>query len=191
MRTRVVASLLALLVALGLAGCGSDEPATAPRPAASASPTAPPGLDSTAPEKPAAADTARSAVAYADYFALLVQHAVRIRSARPVLAETFDQAACSVCRQLGTFVDDLVSGGYWEIGDDLDIGTLKATALKDGFRVAGRFIYPRATYVTVEGTDKGSVTAKTYRYSVDLTWDRPNGRWRVRDYVFDTIGPAK
>jgi hypothetical protein len=191
MCNRLGAFALATLLALGLAGCGNDEPSAKPAPAATPSATVPPGFTATEPEKPAGqADNTQSAVAYGRYFAGVVQYAVRTRSIRPVAAETFDQAQCASCRQLGTFVDDLVSGGYWEVGGDLDVGRLRATRLGSGVRVAGAFVYPEARYVEVDGATKGQVSAKNYRYTLDLTWDRPNGRWQVRDRVFKQLGPA-
>jgi hypothetical protein len=187
----VVLSAALPLASLALAGCGGGEPATKPAPSVSVSPTAPPGFTAPEPERPSGeADTTQSAVAYGRYFAEVVQYAVRTRSSRPVAAETFDQARCASCRQLSTFVGELVTGGYWEVGDDLDLSALRATRVASGVRVAGSFVYPQASYVEVDGTRKGQVSAKNYRYTADLTWDRTKGRWRVLDYVFKQLGTA-
>ena len=186
MRARLAASGLAMLVALALPGCGSDEPSSAGAdPTAAASPTAPPGLETTAPAMPAdQSDSAESSVEYGNYFVRLVQHAVRTRSIRPVVAEVFDQARCSTCRQLGTYIDQLVSGGYWEIGEDLRVGTLVAKPMDGGMRVKGPFTYPASKYVTVDGKQKSTVTAERYRFSADLSWDESGDRWQVLDYDF-------
>ena len=88
------ASGLALLTALALPGCGSDEPTAKADPTAAPSPTAPPGFEATAPAKPAAqSDSAESAVEYGNYFVQLVEYSVRTRSIRPVVGELFDRPA--------------------------------------------------------------------------------------------------
>ena len=184
-RTRLAVSGLALLTALALQGCGSEESNAKADPTAKPSPTAPPGFVATAPTKPAEqADSAESAVEFGNYFVRLVQYAVRTRSIRPVVGEVFDQARCSTCRQLGTYIDELVSGGYWEIGEDLRVGVLVAKPKKGDVRVRGPFTYPASTYVTVEGKRKSSVPAEKYRFSADLSWDEAGERWQVLDYDF-------
>jgi hypothetical protein len=186
MRTSLAVSGLALLTALVLSGCGSDQPSIAKAdPTAAPSPTAPPGLKATAPAKPAnQSDSAESAVKYGGYFVALVQYAVRTRSIRPVAGEAFDQASCSTCRQLGTYITKLVDGGYWEIGDDIEVGTLVAKPTRDDIRVSGPFTYPAVKYVTVDGKQKSTETSKKYRFSANLSWDEPGNRWRVLDYDF-------
>ena len=91
---------VAVVVLLALAGCGSRESSeSSGRPTAAPSPTAPPGLDTGAPERPKQAPDAAGAAAYGAFFADLVQYAVRTRSVRPVYAEAFDQATCTTCRR--------------------------------------------------------------------------------------------
>ncbi len=153
MRTRLAVSGLALLIGARPSRLWQRRASNAKAdPTAKPSPTAPPGFVATAPTKPAEqADSAESAVEYGNYFVQLVQYAVRTRSIRPVVGEVFDQARCSTCRQLGTYIDELVSGGYWEIGEDLRVGMLVAKPKKGDIRVRGPFTYPASTYVTVEG----------------------------------------
>ena len=78
----------------------------------------PPGLDTTPPRKPEAAETKASAAEYGRYFALLVQHAVRIRSARPLMAEAYDQVndAVTVLGQVIPLVWT-PTGTTWDFGD--------------------------------------------------------------------------
>ena len=105
----------ALVLALGLAGCGSDEPASKPLPAAKPSPSTPPGLDTTKPTPPAeVAKTAGSAGEFARYFADVVQYAVRIRDITPVAALARDQATCSSCRQLSDYIEGLKKDKLWD-----------------------------------------------------------------------------
>ncbi len=173
-------------VALVLTGCGSDGDPKADGPTSSPSPTAPPGLDANPPEKPAGqADTPASAVEYAGWFAHLVQYAIETRDARPVNDEAFDQASCTTCRELATFIADLESGGYWQLSDDLDLGKLRSRPTGDGIRVSGAFVYPELQDVKVDGTVEKTIPAAPYRYSVDLTWDDSDASWRVVDYTFE------
>src|SRR5690242_6169374 len=100
MLTRAVTAL-ALVAGLALAGCGNDSEHAAadPTPSAAASPTEPPGVDTAPPPRPAAqSDSSRSAVAYAGWFAQLIQYALEARNSRVVSQEAFDQAACGSCR---------------------------------------------------------------------------------------------
>jgi hypothetical protein len=192
MRTRLGASACAVLLALGLAACGSDRPVTAPKPAPSPSPTVPPGLEATPPVEPAPqADTKESAVAYGGYFARLVQYAVRTRNASPVFGESYDQARCSTCRQLADYVAGLKKDREWEVGDDLELGRLAFRRDTSGGRVTGKFTYPSTRYVSIDGSqaETGS-KALPYVLDVDLRWDESGGGWRVVDYTFDERAPA-
>ena len=83
----------------------------------------PPGLDTTPPRKPEAAETKESAVEYGRYFALLVQHAVRIRNVRPLMAEARDQAKCTSCRGVSEFIEkELRAKKLWDLTPDLRLG---------------------------------------------------------------------
>jgi hypothetical protein len=176
-----------LAAALLLTGCGSgDEPKAGPRPTSSPSPTAPPGLDAAPPDRPAdQAATAKSSLAYAHWFARLVQYAIEVRDSRPVNAEAFDQASCTTCRKLATFISELRQRGYWQRSDQPEIGKLTSTSGPKGTRVRGGFVYPRLEDVKVDGTVAKTLPATPYRLSVDLTWDDSASRWRVLDYTFE------
>ncbi len=175
--------LAAILALTGLAGCGSDDKPKA-APPASPSPSQPPGLDTTEPERPPEANTKQSAVEYGQYFAQLVQYSVRIRSARPVQAEAFDQAKCTVCRKLDEFIQQLKKDEVWVLGPDLELGPFRTVSRPDGFTVSGPFAYPDGEFVTIEGKKDGDAIGGPYRFSADLLWDEDGSRWRVIDYTF-------
>lgn len=178
-----------LVVALVLTGCGSskDESESADKPTAAASQSAPPGVDTTPPARPTGlADTSQSAVQYASWFAQLIQFALEARDSRVVNQEAFDQAACSGCRSLSTFVGQLEDSGYWQVSDALEMGALKAKPRQGDFRVSGSFTYPRVRDLTADGKVARTIPAKPYGYYVDLTWDGAGKTWRVRDYQFQS-----
>ena len=85
---------------------------------------------------------------------------------------------------LGSDIEGLKKGGYWEIGDDLALGRFRAAPVRDGFRVRGPFTYPASSYVDVHGKRASEVKARPYRFSADLRWDAAHRRWRVLDYSF-------
>lgn len=183
---RVLAVALALaLTTAALAGCGSeDKPKADPSP--TSKPTVPPGLDTTPPSKPEPANTKAGAVEYARYFALLVQHSIRIRNVRPVMAEALDQARCTTCRQLSEFIEqDMRDENEWEITPDLRLGKFKARAKSGGFVVSGAFEYPSGKLVTIDGSKKDVASGGSYVFKGDLVWDDDRSRWRVVDYTFD------
>ena len=182
---RLLVMLLALLVTTSvLAGCGSeDEPNSAPAP--TSKPSVPPGLDTTPPRKPEPAETRESAAAYGRYFALLVQHAVRIRSVRPLMAEALDQAKCTSCLGVSEFIEDLRDRKLWEIEPDLRLGKFSARSTADGFEVSGTFDYPPGGFVTIDGTEKNVARGGPYVFAADLIWEAEGSRWRVLDYTFD------
>ena len=181
---RLLVVLLALTVATSaLAGCGSeDEPKSSPSP--TSKPSVPPGLDTTPPRKPEAAETKESAVEYGEFFALLVQHAVRIRSARPLMAEALDQAKCTSCRGVSEFIEDLRDDKLWEIEPDLRLGKFSARRTAGGFKVSGAFEYPPGMFVTIGGSEKNTVTGGPYVFGADLVWNADGSQWRVLDYTF-------
>ena len=145
---RVLAVALALTLTTGaLAGCGSED-----KPKADPSPTSKPIGASwprhDAPEQARAGGDQGGAVEYARYFALLVQHAIRIRNVRPVMAEALDQAKCTTCRQLSEFIEqDMRDEKEWEITPDLRLGKFRARATSGGFVVSGAFEYPSGKLV--------------------------------------------
>lgn len=187
---RPVAALL-VAGALTLAGCGGTSPAAAPSPVASPSAGFPSGLDTTAPTAPTGMTrTPASAVAFATYVARLVQHAIRVRDVAPVMGLAFDQATCTVCQQLSTFIDGLRKDGRFEVGDDLRIGRLTARPKGTGFEVSGTFVYPRSEDVDIHGKNEGTTAADSHDLVVDLTWDAPRSRWRLLDYSFKISGKA-
>ena len=182
---RVLAVALALTLTTGaLAGCGSeDKPKADPSP--TSKPSAPPGLDTTPPSKPEAAETKESAIEYGRYFALLVQHAVRIRNVRPLMAEARDQAKCTSCRGVSEFIEkELRAKKLWDLTPDLRLGKFNARPTKDGFKVVGAFEYPTGKLVTVDGTKKDTATGGPYVFAADVVWDPDGSRWRVLDYTF-------
>ena len=189
MRTVFAASGTALLLAVTLQGCGSDaSPSSEPKP--SASPTAPPGLVAPEPEKPKAADTERSAVDYGQYFVKLVEYSLRIRSARPVQAEAFDLATCSVCRKLDTAVQEMKRKGRFQITPDIRLGRFSAVSTSDGYAVAGRFQFPSGRFVKLDGTRVDSADGGPFRFAADLRWDATRSRWRMVDYDFLPTGAS-
>ena len=188
--TRVPGRFLTVLLALALttsavAGCGSDDqPKSAPSP--TSKPSVPPGLDTTPPRKPEPAETKDSAAEYGRYFALLVQHAIRIRTVRPVMAETLDQAKCTTCRQLSEFIEqDMREEKEWEITPDLRLGKFSAQRKGGGFVVTGDFEYPSGRLVAIDGSRKDVASGGSYVFAADLVWDADGSRWRVVDYTFD------
>jgi len=189
MPNRLALCGLALVVTVQLAGCGSDDKPKDDKPKADPSPTSkpsvPPGLDTTPPRKPEAAETKESAVEYGRYFARLVHHAVRIRSARPLFAEALDPAKCSSCRGVKKYVDKyLVADEVWEIEPDLRLNRFSARRTSDGFKVLGTFNYPRGKFVDIEGKKKDFGVGGPYVFGADVVWDADNSRWRVVDYTF-------
>ena len=177
--------LLALTVTTtALAGCGSeDKPKSAPSP--TSKPSVPPGLDTAPPRKPEAAETKESAAEYGRYFAFLVQHAVRIRSARPLMAEAYDQAKCTSCRGVSEYIEkELLADKVWEIEPDLRLNKFSARRTADGFKVNGTFRYPRGRFVAIDGSNKNTATGGSYVFAADLVWDADRSRWRVLDYTF-------
>jgi len=187
--SRVAGRLLAVLIAMtmttsALAGCGSeDKPKATPSP--TSKPSVPPGLDTTPPPKPAKqAETKESAVEYGRYFALLVQHAVRVRSARPLMAEALDQAKCTSCRQISEYVEDRRDEKLWQIGPDLRLGKFSARRTSYGFEVNGTFEYPPGKYVKIDGKKDGTLDGGSYAFQAFLVWDAERSRWRVGDYTF-------
>jgi hypothetical protein len=186
---RLGACGLVLATAVALTGCGSDaKPEAEPKP--SASPTAPPGLVAPKPEKPKAADTGSSAVDYGYYFVRLVEYALRTRSARPVQAEAFDLARCSVCRKLDTAVQEMRKKGIYQITPDLRVGRFSAVSTSDGYTVAGRFVFPSGRFVKLDGSKVDEATGGPYRFDADLRWDATRSRWRVVDYTFLPTGTS-
>jgi hypothetical protein len=181
--------LLVALLAFG--GCGSDDAKadTRPHPSPSASPSAPSGVATSPPPRPEGqAQTSQSAVEYASWFAQLVQYALESRDSTVVSAEAFDQGACGSCRSLASFVTDLKQSGFWQVSDDLRVGQLKASERGDVVRVQGSLTYPRIQDLTDDGKVERTIPAKPYSYYVDLSWDRPRGAWRVKDYLFQPRG---
>jgi hypothetical protein len=186
---RMPLALVGCLVALlTLVACGGEEDGSAasPTPSASSGPTTPPGLDATQPSRPThQADTPASAVAYARWFARLVQYSIETRDAHPVNSEAFDQAGCTTCRQLATFTGELRSSGYWQLSDELELGRFTATRMKGGIRVSGDFVYPKVRDVRLDGTVEKTLPRSPYSYYVDLAWDDSARTWQVLDYSFD------
>jgi hypothetical protein len=182
---RFITVLLALLLTTSaLAGCGSEEKPKA-KPSPTSKPSAPAGLDTTPPRKPAEqSETKASAVEYGRYFTLLVQHAIRIRSATPVMAEALDQAKCSTCRRLSEFIEGLRHDKLWEIEPDLRLGKYSASRTADGFQVSGSFDYPPGRFVTVSGSEKNVANGGPYAFAGGVVWDADRSRWRVLDYSF-------
>jgi hypothetical protein len=185
----VLGRFLTVLVALtvttsALAGCGSeDKPKSTPSP--TSKPSMPPGLDTTPPPKPEAAETKESAVEYGRYLALLVQHAVRVRSVRPVMAEARDQAKCSSCRGVSEFIEkELRADKVWEVEPDLRLGKFSARRTSYGFEVNGTFEYPPGKYVRIDGSEKDTAPGGSYVFQAFLVWDADGSRWRVDDYTF-------
>ena len=177
---------LALLTAVTVTGCGAEaKPKAAP--SASAKPTAPPGLKAPKPERPEEANTPESAVEYGYFLARLVEYSLRTRSARSVQAEAFDLAACSVCRKLDAAVQQMKKDGEWQITPDLRLGTFRATAGRDGYTVAGRFLFPDGYYVELDGSRVDTADYGKYVFGADLRWDADRTRWQVRDFTFDRV----
>src|SRR6478752_9370210 len=178
------------LLALGLTGCGSDEPASKPLPVAEPSPSTPPGLDTTRPTPPAkVAQTAASAGEFARYFADVVQYAVRIRDITPVAGLARDQATCSSCRQLSDYIEGLKKDKLWTNGDDIQVGPL-AVLTRGGpaYNVKAPMTYPRISFVDLQGEEDSSEEVRPYRLDVDLVWDADRRRWQVDDYTFAEKG---
>jgi hypothetical protein len=183
---RVLAAALALTLATAaLAGCGSeDKPKADPSP--TSKPSVPPGLDTTPPSKPAdQTETKQSAVEYGRYFALLVQHAIRTRDIRPVMAETRDQAKCSTCRDLSEHIEqNLRAEKLWEDTPDLRLGKFSARQSDAGFEVTGPFEYPPGKVVTIDGTKRDVAPGGPFKFALYMVWDAEGSRWRVIDYTF-------
>ena len=182
---RLCTVLLALILATSVVtGCGSeDEPKADPSP--TSKPSVPPGLDTTPPHKPEAAQTKESAVEYGRYFALLVQHAVRIRDVRPLMAEARDQAKCTSCRGVSEYIEKELRGDkVWAIEPDIRLGKFTARRTADGFKVLGAFNYPPGKFVTIDGKRKDVSSGGPYVFAADVVWDPDGSRWRVLDYTF-------
>ena len=184
MPNRLALCGLALVVAVPLAGCGSDDKPKAD-PSPTSKPSVPPGLDTTPPRKPEAAETKESAVEFGRYFALLVQHAVRIRNVRPMMAETLDQAKCSSCRGVSEFIQkELRAKKVWDTSPDLRLGKFSARRTGTGFQVNGAFQYPTGQLVKIDGSKVDVATGGPYVFDADLVWEAERSRWRVVDYTF-------
>jgi hypothetical protein len=184
MQDRTILWGLALVMAASLAGCGGKEaPKSAPSP--TSKPSVPPGLDTTRPPRPEAVETNASAAEYGRYFARLVQHAIRVRSARPVMAEALDQAKCTTCLGLSEHIEqELRDEKSWEISPDLRLGKFSAHRERGGFEVNGAFEYPPGRVVAIDGSEKDVSPGGTYVFAADLVWDADRSRWRVLDYSF-------
>ena len=186
---RRVLTPVVLVALLAVAACGGSQEEADPRPAPSASPSAPPGVDTTPPSRPTGqSHTTGSAVAYARWFAQLVQFALEARDSEAVSQEAFDQAACSGCRSLATFIADLRKSGFWQVSDDLAVGRLTASGRQGVVRVTGSLTYPQVRDLTADGKVSRTIPPKPYGYKVDLSWDETKGSWRVRDYSFRPRG---
>ena len=183
MLTRLGCAVTTLLLALGLAACGSDEPSPTSAPP-SASPTAPPGLDNKAPTPPdEVADTEQSAEEFSRYFAQVVQHAIRVRDSTPVAELARDQATCDSCRGLSTYIEGLKKDKLWELADDLVISRLRVRSTGDStYGVSGPAVYPRISFVDVTAEQQAKQDVSRYRFEVDLVWDADRERWQVEDY---------
>jgi hypothetical protein len=191
MRTRLGALVLALLLALGSAACGSkDEPDSKPAPSSAPSPTAPPGFDVTEPKPPKdPADTRESAEEFARYFVEVEQYATRIRDVAPIAGLARDQAACSSCRQASAYIQGLKKDQLWETGDDIEVGdlTVRSTGAS-AYTVAGPAVYPRIGFVDITGDGKAQQATSNYRFSVDLVFDADRDRWQIDDYTLSIKG---
>jgi len=182
---RVLAAALALtLTTAVLAGCGTeDKPKADPSP--TSKPSVPPGLDTKPPSKPTAAETKESAVEYGRYFALLVQHAIRTRDIRPVMAQTRDPTKCSTCRDLSEHIEqNLLAEKLWEDTPDLRLGQFSARQADAGFVVTGPFEYPPGRVVTMDGTQRDVAPGGPFTFALYMVWDAEGSRWRVIDYTF-------
>lgn len=187
MPNRLVVCGIALLLTVSTAGCGSKEaaPKPDPKPSATAKPTAPPGLDKTAPARPAKqADAPESALEYGRYFARLVQYAIEVRSSRVLYAEAFNQSGCTNCSTVARLISELKRTGYWQRSEPVELGTFRAVAMQGGYRVSGSFIYPEVEDVTVENEVVKTVPAEPYRYYVDMKFDDKTSTWRVLDFIY-------
>jgi hypothetical protein len=173
-----------------LAGCGSGDEPKGDKPKADPSPTSKPsvphGLDTAPPRKPEAAETEESAVEYGRYFAMLVQHAVRVRSVRVLTAEALDPAKCSSCRGVNEYIEkQLLADRVWAIEPDIRLGKFTARRTASGFKVLGAFAYPPGKFVTINGKKKDVATGGPYVFAADVVWDADGSQWRVLDYTFD------
>jgi hypothetical protein len=176
----------AVLLALGMSACGSDEPASKPLPVAKPSPSTPPGLDTTKPTPPAQVEeSGKSAGEFARYFAQVVQYSIRTRDSTPVAALARDQATCASCRSLSDYVEKLKKDKEWERSDDIEVGRLIVRPTGDAaYNVKGPMAYPRIGFVDVTGKEQGSQPRSPYRLDVDLIWDADRNRWQIDDYTF-------
>ena len=183
---RLLTGLLVLLLATStLAGCGSeDEPKAKPSP--TSKPSVPPGLDTTPPRKPEPAETREGAIQYGRYFAMLVQHAVRVRSVRPLMAEARDQAKCTSCRGVSEYIEkELRADKVWAMEPDIRLGKFSARRTADGYKVIGAFAYPAGKFVKIDGTKTDTSSGGPYVFAADVVWDPDASEWRVLDYTFD------
>ena len=146
----------------------------------------PPGLDTTPPRKPEPVKTEEGAIRYGRYFAMLVQHAVRIRSVRPLMAEARDQARCTSCRGVSEYIEkELRADKVWAIEPDIRLGRFTARHTARGFKVTGAFTYPPGRFVKIDGTRTDVSRGGPYVFVGDVVWDPDASQWRVLDYTFD------
>ena len=191
MRTRLGGLGLVLLLALVTAACGSEaEPSTKPAPSSSPSPSTPPGVDTTVPKPPGKpADTLESAAEFARYFVQVAQYATRTRDVTPLVVLARDQATCTSCRQLSTYIEGLKEDELWETGEDLELVRLRVRSKGDStYTVSGPVTYPRIGFVDAKGDEQAEQDASTYSFSVDLVWDQQRDRWGIRDYTLTKKG---
>ncbi len=182
-----LAALVSLVLLASLGGCGEEgRPVGSLEPTRSPSPSAPPGLDTSPPTEPDQEPTRASAEEFGSYLALLVQHAIRIRDVEPVIVLARDQATCTTCGQLGDFIEGMKKEGVWEVGPDLEIRQMRARPTGDlAYAVAGRFAYPPAEQVDLEGRVVDSLDGgRNFVFRADVSWSDVRDAWQIGDYTF-------